>query len=66
MLLCGFSYQAAQVLADDIMCAVCEAASVRPGKDAIVVVPSRCPAWSPFSIYACSRLVDLSRAGHFG
>ncbi len=36
-LLCGFCYQAAQVLADDIRCAACGEPAGDPGRDAVVI-----------------------------
>ncbi len=40
-LLCGFCYQAAQVLADDVQCAVCPNTAGDPVRDAVIVAKLR-------------------------
>jgi hypothetical protein len=55
MLLCGFCYQAAQVLAGGIRCAACGRPAGDPGKDAVVV--ARVAPWPGAHFDLCSSCV---------
>jgi hypothetical protein len=50
-LLCGFCYQAAQVLAGDIACAACGRPAGNPGTDATLV--AKVADWLGVHIYLC-------------
>jgi hypothetical protein len=60
-LLCGFCYQAAQVLAGDITCAACGRPAGDPDTDATVV--AKVADWLGVHIYLCGRCAraDLRR-----
>jgi hypothetical protein len=57
MLLCGFCYETAQVLATDIMCAACGQPAGDPGTDAVVV--ARVAPWLGACFSLCSRCAEL-------
>lgn len=57
MLLCGFCYQAAQVLASDIRCAACGQQAGDPGMDAVVV--ARVAPRLGAHFYLCSVCAEL-------
>jgi hypothetical protein len=57
MLLCKFCYQAAQVLADSIVCAACGQPAGNPDTDAIVV--AKVTDWFGAHFYMCHSCTDL-------
>ena len=65
-LLCGFCYQAAQVLAENIMCHAYGRQTGDPDRDAIVVL--RVTGWLGAHFYLCKSCTDrdLRFAGHPG
>ena len=56
-LLCGFCYQAAQVLAENVVCAACGQPAGDPDKDAMVVV--KVTDWLGAHFYLCQSCTDL-------
>ena len=56
-LLCGFCYQAAQVLAGDVRCASCGQQAGNPDQDAIVVL--KVNHWLGAHFYLCKSCTDL-------
>jgi hypothetical protein len=65
-LLCGFCYQAAHVLADNIRCAACGQQAGNPDQDAIVVL--KVNNWLGAHFYMCKSCTDLDLCvtGHPG
>jgi hypothetical protein len=57
MLLCKFCYQAAQVLAEDIMCAGCGQPAGNPDTDAMVLV--KVTDWFGAHFYMCQSCTEL-------
>jgi hypothetical protein len=63
-LLCGFCYQAAQVLAENIRCTACGRPAGNPDTDAVVVL--KIADWLGAHFYLCQSCADhdLPLAGH--
>jgi hypothetical protein len=57
MLLCNFCYQAAQVLAEDIICTACGHTAGDPDTDAIVV--AKAADWLGVHFYMCQSCTEL-------
>jgi hypothetical protein len=57
MLLCSFCYQAAQVLAENILCAACAQSAGDPDTDAMVVV--KVADWFGAHFCLCQSCTDL-------